>query len=271
MIYANLGDIRIKTHRNLTRKTKYLCPDEYCKNRELILKKGRKRIPHFSHKQGGESCLKYSEPETDSHIAMKCSIQETLNIDGKFMEYTKIKGVKPDILWNEKFAIEVQHSSISAEEIERRNKIYFENNLVPIWIFHMDEWEDLAYYQRGKYCKWHTYDDSLRLKLSERYVSFLQGGLLYIGFDSDFMIPCEEEGYEEDFSIKFDNKNGASLFFYKIKRVENKKSLFDYKHDAINTSDLLGKIVDKIETNLKNSSILLQEYLNYEEEETSYW
>ena len=134
----------------------------------------------------------------------------------------------------------------------------------------MDEWEDLAYYQRGKYCKWHT-DESLRLKLSERYVSFLQGGLLYMGFDSDFMIPKDEEGYEENFSIKFDNKNGASLFFYKIKRVENKKSLFDYEYDVINTSDLFKQIVNKIETTLKDSSILLNDYLNYEEEETSYW
>ena len=128
MIYALRKGERVKASRDLERHKDFLCPNEHCQHREVRLKKGLKRIPHFAHKIKEGICDKYAEKETDAHIAMKTSFQETLGIDIEYVEYWKIEGVRPDLLWKEKYALEVQHSPIKPEEVERRNRIYRENH-----------------------------------------------------------------------------------------------------------------------------------------------
>ena len=126
---------------------------------------------------------------------MKRSFQDTLNIADHYVEYGEIHGVRPDILWENKYAIELQHSPIKPEEIERRNTIYAIHGLIPVWIFHREEWLDDSYYERGRFgIETTVMDDDfaldgfVRLKAAERYmVEKNKGYILYFEFSKDIM------------------------------------------------------------------------------------
>ena len=131
MIYA-LNDQNERINASEVEKGKsYYCPNLDCDNRELILKKGYIRIPHFAHKSL-KDCS--SEPESENHILCKKYFQSLLDLDDEFVEYYGIEGVRPDVLYG-KFSIEIQCSPITVKEIKRRNKIYEKNGYIAIWIF----------------------------------------------------------------------------------------------------------------------------------------
>ncbi|QEE15415.2 competence protein CoiA [Promethearchaeum syntrophicum] len=121
---------------------KYLCRNPDCKHREMILRKGEKKIPHFAHKVQNPECMEKYERETQEHLAMKKYIQELLQIPEKNIEVYGFEGVRPDLLWEYsgiKYAIEVQHSRIPNKEIQRRNQCYKNYHLIPLWIFHYED------------------------------------------------------------------------------------------------------------------------------------
>ena len=130
--------------------TDYRCRNRYCPAPRMYLRKGPKRTPHFAH-YVETLCDQYSEPDTAAHNAMKAYLQELLNIPDQYMEYGKIRHVRPDLFWKKKFAIEVQHSPIQPEELLRRNTIYLAKGIVPLWIFHAQEPEGNNFYERGTY------------------------------------------------------------------------------------------------------------------------
>lgn len=187
MLFALSKGKKVRANKNLpyTREGgEYHCPYNWCPYPELILKKGTIKAPHFAHKQVSP-CIQNAEPESDSHIAMKLHMQDLLKIPDEFMEYGKIKGVRPDLLWEKKYAIEVQHSSISIEELQRRNKIYFSQDLIPIWIFHAEEFDALPY-QKGNYKTIYAkMDEEYRLRNIELYLLRIYGFLLYLEFESE--------------------------------------------------------------------------------------
>jgi hypothetical protein len=216
LLYALLNGKKVKAKRDLPRSKEFKCPIENCISRELILKKGNYKIPHFAHKKKND-CAKYSEPESQAHLAMKECLETTLGIDKKFVEYSRIKGVRPDLVWKSTYAIEVQHSPISPEEIDRRNNIYFINNLIPVWIFHKQEENDEAFFNRGQYRRFHrhnTYNSTniedeyiYRLSSAERHVLEIQGSLFFLEFSKKSIIPCEEKNNSE-INIRFDLSAG---------------------------------------------------------------
>jgi len=131
MIYAlNDQNERINASKAVKEKS-YLCLNLECENRELILKKGQIRIPHFAHKSK-KDC--YSEPESEAHLSCKLYFQSLLELDNRFVEYYGIEGVRPDVLYDQ-FALEIQCSPITVKEVIRRNKIYEKNGYIAIWIF----------------------------------------------------------------------------------------------------------------------------------------
>jgi len=139
MIYAlNDQNERINASKAVKEKI-YLCPNLECNNRELILKKGHIRIPHFAHKSKNDCS---SEPESEAHISCKLFFQSLLGLDKRFVEYYGIEGVRPDVLYNQ-FALEIQCSPIAVKEVKRRNKIYEKNGYTAIWIFLEDVFTSL--------------------------------------------------------------------------------------------------------------------------------
>ena len=94
MIYAlNDQNERINASKAVKEKS-YLCPNLECENRELILKKGHIRIPHFAHKSQNDCTW---EPESEAHIMCKTFFQSKLDLDKQFVEYYGIEGVRPDV------------------------------------------------------------------------------------------------------------------------------------------------------------------------------
>jgi len=139
MIYA-LDDQNERINASKAVKEKnYLCPNLKCENRKLILKKGQIRIPHFAHKSK-KDCS--SEPESEAHISCKLYFQSLLELDNRFVEYYGIEGVRPDVLYDQ-FALEIQCSPITVNEVKRRNKIYEKNGFVAIWIFLEDSFTSI--------------------------------------------------------------------------------------------------------------------------------
>lgn len=153
MIYANYNGVTIKATKELpyySEGARYYCTNKYCMSPELILKKGSKKFPHFAHFDN-TSCNE-PEPETFAHAKMKEFLQNLLEIPDEYMEFGNIQGVRPDLLYDKKYAIEVQHSPISTDEMIRRNNIYCQNQLIPIWIFHSDLIPNEDVKEGGMYC-----------------------------------------------------------------------------------------------------------------------
>ena len=195
MLSALLNGELVLASNDLPRTTEYRCPYAFCSHPELILKKGVLKVPHFAHKHAGDCFI--PEPETDAHLAMKQCFQQTLGIDIEYLEYGKIRGVRPDIVW-QNYAIELQHSPIKVDEIDRRNTIYAMNHLFPVWVFHRQEFaEDDAAFSRGCFGIETSaadpdeldgeVDEFIKLKAAELHVLENIGGLFYLAFSKDKM------------------------------------------------------------------------------------
>jgi hypothetical protein len=155
----------------------YKCTYKWCPHPEMILRKGKHVIPHFAHKEGG-GCDALSEADAERHLQIKDFFQEFLGLDVDDMDYGDIEGVRPDILYQKKYAIELQCSPISDDEIRRRNAIYIKHDLIPVWIF--DEVVFLPEPNR--------YSD-YKLRVSERYVHTIQKYLIYFSIDTTVLTP----------------------------------------------------------------------------------
>lgn len=117
----------------------YRCPE--CK-REVILKKGRKVIDHFAHK-APVSCS-YAAGETQAHLNAKQDFYDhlkTLKLD-VYVEYPlslgNIKSRADVYVSNTQkgmpAALEIQHTNISLQEIERRTQNYQQLGIAVGWL-----------------------------------------------------------------------------------------------------------------------------------------
>ena len=105
---------------------------------EVILHKGRLRIPHFSHK-ATVSCA-YGLGETEIHRRCKAEIYEALLhaphvSDVKLERY--LKDVRPDVsarISGVLVAIEVQISNLSVETVIRRTEEYARRGIYLLWL-----------------------------------------------------------------------------------------------------------------------------------------
>lgn len=110
-----------------TKEEKYYCP--IC-NKEMMLKKGDINIAHFAHKSN-ECNDKWHYDMSEWHINKQSYFDEI------YQEVVVEKnGVKhrADIL-KDGIVIEFQHSSISAEEFNDRNKFYISAGYKVVWVF----------------------------------------------------------------------------------------------------------------------------------------
>ena len=112
----------------------------YC-DEDTILKKGKKRIHHFSHKS--DSGCEFSGGESQEHMKAKMGIYGELskhdNVKYCAVEYPfKELGVRPDVIFSTKngidVVIEIQKSTIDIDTIQRRMDRYKSKNINVIWI-----------------------------------------------------------------------------------------------------------------------------------------
>lgn len=114
----------------------YFCPG--CAQ-EVTLKKGRKVVHHFAHKPP-VSCS-WAAGETQQHLKAKEIFYFFFKEQGRAVDIeSPLAGnlLRADVLVTatngQRVAFELQHSTISPDEIERRTSLYFQNGIVLVWL-----------------------------------------------------------------------------------------------------------------------------------------
>lgn len=117
--------------------TDFLCPE--CL-KIVILKKGQIKIPHFAHKPP-INCA-WGTKETQEHLEAKRIIRDSYRQRGYDADYETVVlssggDRRADVLISygqQKVAIEIQHQSISYDDIERRTRAYIAVHIPVMWL-----------------------------------------------------------------------------------------------------------------------------------------
>lgn len=117
----------------LERKEDLFCPS--CKGR-VHLKKGAVMRPHFAHYRR-TNCEAFAEGETAEHVAGKMQLKDwfkKLGYDVALEAYLPELRQRPDLLLDNKLAVEFQCSSIPIDKMRERTRGYADNGFEVIWI-----------------------------------------------------------------------------------------------------------------------------------------
>ncbi|MFC4652038.1 competence protein CoiA [Lactococcus nasutitermitis] len=119
-------------------KGKFFCPA--CHS-EVRLKNGNIKIPHFSHISLKE-CHSWSENESAQHLGLKLALYKWFarTEKVKIEHYLPELEQTPDLLVNEKIAIEVQCSHLSIKRLWERTENYRKHGYQVIWLMGHDLW-----------------------------------------------------------------------------------------------------------------------------------
>lgn len=137
MLIASLNDERVEAE-SAERGLAFVCPS--CK-RPVILKRGRIVIAHFAHKPPTD--CSWAKGETKAHLEAKKLFRDTLAGRGLRAEVEFVVPALPNdrradvMVWSPKgaqLAIELQHTSLNLEAIERRAFSYAGADMAQIWI-----------------------------------------------------------------------------------------------------------------------------------------
>ncbi|MFX0099969.1 MAG: competence protein CoiA family protein [Candidatus Hodarchaeota archaeon] len=289
MLFALLDGKRVRASHDLERGQDYTCPIPSCDHPELILKKGEKKAPHFAHKTKS-NCVDLHESETDAHIAMKDTFQNTLGVGDESVENPDVEGVVPDVLWDDEHAIELQHSSITPEKVQERNEIYKKNDLNPVWVLHEDEEGDNVF-DEGKFGKRYKGNDSLSqfgddfykvpegkgnienpviyiLNEVEKLLVDILGGLFYMKFPKKAIGKGKEDILKDGSKLSFSDENGPSLTFNELKKIVQENDLFHRTSQTpIKDASDLKKVLDSIKERKKPTSEELLERRKEQQDE----
>ena len=124
--------------KNADRRPDYVCPN--CRN-AVILKAGRQVVWHFAHKPPTD--CNWAKGETREHLEAKQHFLEEfrsreIRAEVEFIVNTLPGDRRADVmLWspnNRRFAIELQHTNLSLEDIEARAQSYARAGIAQIWI-----------------------------------------------------------------------------------------------------------------------------------------
>jgi competence protein CoiA len=156
----------------------FFCP--LCK-RNVILKKGLIRVPHFSHKPPID--CRYGSEESETHYLVKKQIYEYLKNSpiSSNVELEKMYAhVRPDVFFSAKgkhIAIEVQNSKIEIYEIYRHMREYNNLGICVLWVI-PKAYPEMIYDEEVK-------GYITKIKEWESYLHTLYyGRIYYIGSDS---------------------------------------------------------------------------------------
>jgi len=115
------------------RKEALFCPS--CKGR-VHLKKGAVMRPHFAHYRR-TNCEAFADGETAEHVTGKMQLKdwfEKLGYDVELEAYLPELRQRPDLLLDNKLAVEFQCSSIPIDKMRERTRGYADNGYEAIWI-----------------------------------------------------------------------------------------------------------------------------------------
>ncbi len=142
---------------------------------EVILKFGSIKIPHFAHKfDSSNSCFYKNYPESEERRNAKFLIynylKECYGSQKVQINCKCISGIRSDffieISDNHKIAVELQRLDLETKDWDRKNKLYKQNKIIPIWILFgkrkkVNNYDDFRYFERLNLCD--TKDNVLRI------------------------------------------------------------------------------------------------------------
>ncbi|MGW7975466.1 competence protein [Staphylococcus xylosus] len=132
MFYAKDGNGVLITAHNANKNCDYKCP--HCQNK-VILKKGTMKTAHFAHVHRSSNFC--NKGETYEHYMFKYELAQQLN---KLEYYVVIEPYiyqcyqYPDLIINNKIAIEIQFSNITIDNIKKRSNALASIGFDVIWI-----------------------------------------------------------------------------------------------------------------------------------------
>ncbi|WP_162260728.1 competence protein CoiA [Furfurilactobacillus siliginis] len=124
------GELK-QASKNLT--ASFLCPG--C-DRPVHLRAGNIRMAYFAHR-ANEACETFSEGETSEHLRGKAQLQAWFTRQGGtavLESPIRQLGQRPDILVNERLAVEFQCSPLSEERFNERVSGYHQGGYQQIWL-----------------------------------------------------------------------------------------------------------------------------------------
>jgi competence protein CoiA len=188
LVAKNTGRVRKVAFETDKHEKPFFCPA--C-SKEVILKKGNVREHHFAHVPGTD-CI-YGKGESQLHYRVKREIYQALKNHpncSKCEPERVLKGVRPDIsLMIDKtyVAIEVQHTAISIEEINKRSECYTNLGIHLVWVFTQDK---PKIFLHGKYD-----DEVSRIKNWEQHIHQIQNDRVYYWSHGACVIPYHYGSY----------------------------------------------------------------------------
>ena len=131
--YAYINDNKyISISEYITNKNLHINEKIYCiKQHELICVNGKKRIPHFRHKNATD--LDSNNPMTEWHCEWQSNFPVT-EVEFKKINESQIKNRRADAVLDDNNIIEFQHSMMLKEEVDNRINDYKLHNKNIIWI-----------------------------------------------------------------------------------------------------------------------------------------
>jgi len=115
------------------KQSDYLCPE--CGGKVRV-RKGKHRTPHFFHLSHNKHCLQSGKSAV--HLAVQNHLLDVLPAGEVVLEcrFGKINRIA-DVVWMpRRLVFEVQCSSITAEEVQARNRDYAREGFQVAWILH---------------------------------------------------------------------------------------------------------------------------------------
>ncbi|GAB2026637.1 competence protein CoiA [Lactovum odontotermitis] len=209
------------------RKQKFFCPA--CKS-ELRLRRGTIKIPHFAH-VSLQNCQSWSENESAQHLALKKVIFAWASRSGTKVEIEKYLSEleqTPDLLIEDRIAVEVQCSRLSVRRLWERTLNYRSHGCHVLWLAGRDLWlgkgmsplqKDLLYFSENR--GFHYWELDLKracLRLKYLIHQNLRGQLAFLTEEFRFDEGKILEAFRKPFSaqkmqfLKVENDDSAVEF-----------------------------------------------------------
>ena len=175
-------------------KQKYICPA--CQS-DLILKKGKIKCPHFAHRSLNE-CHSWSENESSQHLSLKIQFYKWFGLTEKVALEYYLPDLKqtPDLLVNDKIAIEIQCSTLSLERLIERTENYRKHGFYVIWLMGKNLWlkksattlqENLMYFSENRgFYYWELDEGRKKIRLKSLIHQDIKGQLYFKMEEYDF-------------------------------------------------------------------------------------
>ena len=134
LLVSLLNDERVYAFKADDKTAEYVCPE--CK-KPVVLRKGKIRIAHFSHK--AKDHCRYGEGVSEEHLRAQKDLYDIFTSNGIYCELEYCFGNKrrADVYveyQDKKIVFEIQHSNITFQTILERNLFYADKGCSVIWM-----------------------------------------------------------------------------------------------------------------------------------------